>query len=301
MYKKMLVPLDGSQMSKALLTYAKELANKLDMDVSLLHLYSSEEQESASMRRIYIERAADSIRDQLGEAREKINARIPDVRGEIIEGYAAEGILRYAEENDVDLILISTHGRSGVRPLEWAFGSVAEKVLRRSKVPVWLVRAGVTEEAIYKRWPKRTVLVPLDGSELAEQVLPHVEALAIKWGADLMNITLFVVSESMLLPSYYPLEWPLSWDDHLVKSKKINEEYAARIEKRLRAAGLTVHSEVVAGKAADQIVDYTERRKCDLIALTTHGRSGLSRWAYGSVSEKVMRRVTSQVLLVRSS
>ena len=65
---------------------------------------------------------------------------------------------------------MATHGRSGIR--RWIMGSVADKVLRASKVPVWLVRAGIPEEIVYVKWPKITVLVPLDGSELAESLLP---------------------------------------------------------------------------------------------------------------------------------
>ena len=112
------------------------------------------------------------------------------MRGELAIGYPAEEILRYTEENDVDLIMMASHGLSGVR--RWVLGSVADKVLRASGVPVWLVRAGVTEEIAYDKWPSKTILVPLDGSELAEAVLPHAEAVAKQRGAEIIEIVLLV-------------------------------------------------------------------------------------------------------------
>jgi nucleotide-binding universal stress UspA family protein len=301
MYRKVLVPLDGSELAEVVFVYAKELAGRLGLDLVLLHVYSPDEAASVPMRRAYVERAAEIIKRQSEEAREKAGikpgVKAVNVRGELAPGYPAEEILRYADENGIDLILMATHGRSGVK--RWTVGSVADKVLRASKVPVWLIRAGIPQEIVYDKWPTRTILVLLDGSELAETVLPHVEAVAKQRGAELVDVILLSVCEPSLLPSYYPAAMPLNWDDHVARCKRSNGEYLAKIEKRLKEAGLRVRSEVLVGKPAEAIVDYVSKNPVNLIVMSTHGRSGPSRWVLGSVAEKVLLGVSSPILLVR--
>jgi len=307
MYKKMLVPLDGSELAEVAFVYAKELAGRLDLDVILLHVYRPEECELVPMRRAYVERAAEIIRRQSEEVRQstgtKPEGKALAAQGELAVGYPAEEILRYADEHDIDLILMATHGHSGIR--RWAVGSVADKVLRASKVPVWLVRARVPEEIVYDKWPRRTMLVPLDGSELAESVLPHVEALSKQRGAELVDVVLLQVCEHPVIPSDYPPTMPLSWEEHveqeMAKCQRASKQYLGGVEKRLKDVGLRVRSEVLVGNPADEIVDYANKNQLDLIVLATHGHSGLTRWAFGSVAEKVLVGVSSPILMVRIS
>ncbi len=311
MYKRMLVPLDGSELAEVVFTYAKELAARLGLDVTLLHVYSPTEQELAPMHRSYIERAAEIVRLHSEEVQKKSGiqpgSKEVETRGELAVGYPAEQILSYADENDIDLILMATHGRSGIR--RWTIGSVADKVLRASKVPVWLVRAGIPEEVVYDKWPRKTILVPLDGSELAESVLPHVEAVAKQRGAELVDVILLRVCEPPIISSDYPETiMRLSWEEHVEQQmawcKGASEKYLAGVEKRLKDVGLKVRSEVLVGKPpignpADEIIDYANRNPFNLIVMATHGRSGISRWAYGSVAAKVLLGVSSPLFLVR--
>jgi len=310
MYKRMLVPLDGSELAEVVFSYAKELAGRLDLDVILFHVYGSDERELVPLHRAYVERAAEIIRRQSEEVRERTGiqpgGKAVEARGELAVGYPAEEILRYADKNKIDLILMATHGRSGIKC--WAMGGVADKVLRMSKVPVWLVRAGIPEEIVYDKWPTRTILVPLDGSKLAESVLPHVEALAKQRGAELVDVVLLRVCEQPVIPSDYPPAMPLSWEEHvekeMVKARRVSEQYLTGVEKRLKDAGLRARSEVLVDKTpwaspADEIIDYANRNPFNLIVMATHGRSGLSRWAYGSVAEKVLLGASSPILVVR--
>lgn len=311
MYKKMLVPLDGSELAEVVFAYAKELAGRLSLDVTLLHVCSPTEQELAPMHRSYTEHMAGIVKLQVEAIQKKVGiqpgGKAVEVRGELVVGYPAEEILSYADENDIDLILMSTHGRSGIR--RWAMGSVADKVLRASKVPVWLVRAGIPEEVVYDKWPSRTILVPLDGSELAESVLPHVEAVAKQRGAEIVDVILLRVCEPPIISSDYPEAiMPLSWEEHVEQQmalcKRASEKYLARAEKQLKDAGLKVRSETLVGKPplgnpANEIIDYANRNPFNLIVMATHGRSGISRWAYGSVAARVLLGVSSPLFLVR--
>ena len=306
MYKRMLVPLDGSELAEVVFDYVEELAGRLDLDLILLHVSGPREHDLLSMHRAYIERAADIVERQSIEVQEKARTepggKTLEVRGELAVGHAAEEILRYADENSVDIILLATHGRSGVK--RWAMGSVADKVLRASKVPVWLVRAGIPEEIVHDKWLKRTMLVPLDGSKLAESVLPHVEALAKQCGDELCDVVLLRVCEPSVISADYPEAiMELSWEEHVEQEKawykRAAERYLAEVEKRLSDAGLRVRSEVLLGRPIDEIIEYAHINPINLIILATHGRTGVIRWAYGQVADKVLQRSTSPIFLVR--
>lgn len=308
MYKRMLIPLDGSELAEVVFTYAKELAGRLDIEVILFLVLVPALREFIPMHRAYIQQAAETIRRQSREVQKRSGlqpgGKAIKVRGELTEGYPAEEILRYADENAVDLILIATHGRSGIK--RWTMGNVADKVLRAAKIPVLLVRAGIPDETVYDKWPKITLLVPLDGSELAETVLPHVKTLAKQRGTEPMNITLLRVCEPPAPPSYYapelsgvPLNWGEYMDKEVARCQRVANEYLAGVEKQLKDIGISLRSKVLVGKAADAIVDYANKNPFNLIVMTTHGRSGLSRWVYGSIAENILQGVSSPVFLVK--
>jgi len=307
MYRKMLVPLDGSKLAEVVFTYAKELAGRLDTNVILLHVYGPEESALAPMHRAYVEHAAEVVKRESAEVQRRTGApaggKPIEAKGELAVGDPAEEILSYAEKNDIDLILMATHGRSGVR--RWVMGSVADKVLRASKVPVWLVRAGVPQEVIYDQWPRINVLVPLDGSELAASVLPHAEALAKQRGTERVDVVILRVCEPPVIPSDYPSDLPLNWEEHVeqqtAKSERACGLYLDGVEELVKALGLNVRSEVLLGNPAEEIINYANKNPFNLIILSTHGRSGVGRWAYGSVADKVLQGVSSPILLIRPS
>jgi nucleotide-binding universal stress UspA family protein len=154
----------------------------------------------------------------------------------------------------------------------------------------------------------KKILVPLDGSELAECVFPHVEAIAK--GCGVQNVVFLRVIE--------PLHWvvgpayiPVGADDGTGLSQKdINriaseeevaaESYLGQLVSRTKYNGVTVQSEVTMGKAAESITEYATQYEIDLIIIATHGRSGISRWAYGSVADKVLRISRVPVLMIKA-
>jgi nucleotide-binding universal stress UspA family protein len=305
LYKRMLVPLDGSDFAEAILKYAKNLAcNLKGIEVDLLHVYSPDERGLVPKHRAYIEWAADAIRSyprMISKEDRKVACHI-NVRSELAAGRPAEEILHYADKNNIDLILMATHGRSGIS--RWAMGSVAYKVLRLAKVPVWLVRDGIPNDIIEDELAERKILVPLDGSKLAESVLPYVESLAKQWADGKVELVLFRAYQPPVVSADYPSDMPLSWEEHVeleaAKCKLVVGPYLSGIEKRFQDAGLEVKKEAPLGKPEEEIINYAKNNKVSLIAMITHGRSGISRWAYGSVAEEVMLRAYTPVLLVRA-
>jgi nucleotide-binding universal stress UspA family protein len=306
MYERMLVPLDRSELAEVVIPYAKELAGRLDLDVTLLHVAPPEEEDSLAMHRQYLEQVAETLHGQSHDVQRKTGtggaAKEIHVHAELAVGHAAEEILKHSVENRADLILMATHGRSGIR--RWVLGSVADKTLRASTVPVWLVRAGIREEIIHEEWLKRTMVVPLDGSQLGESVLPHVEALARQRGTGPVNVILLAVCERPFITADYPeASMSLTWDEHV---KYVNEHFRhvcerslAGPQERLEKAGINVRSEVLLGSAAHEIIEFDRKRHPTLIVMATHGRSGVSRWAYGSVADKVLHGSESPILLIR--
>ena len=319
MYRKMLVPLDGSELAEVVFTYAKELAGRLDLDIILLQV-ARRANDTMPMRQAYIEHAVETIRQQSHDVQQETTGKQAgepiEVRGEVVVGYAAEEIIRIADENKVDLILMATHGRSGIR--RWTMGSVADKILRAASMPVWLVRAGIPDEIVYDQWPRTTILVLLDGSERAEAALPYAETLAKQRGTEQVDVVLLRVCEPLPTSVYYLSEPGVNYgtlepdaltsqtnlqkhlNELMTKNTQVAEEYLANIEKRLRNNNISVRSEVLEGRADEVIVEYANTNPFNLIVMSTHPRSGLRRLVYGRLTENVLHGVNSPILLIKT-
>jgi nucleotide-binding universal stress UspA family protein len=306
MYRRMLVPTDGSELAEGALAYAAQVAGRMGLEVLLLNVIGPEEHEQYPMHQAYIQDAAEALARQMKDALHKAGVskgRRPPVRCEVAIGHAAEEILHCADRSGTDFILMATHGRSGIR--RWAMGSVADKVLRASVAPVWLIRAGLPNRVVYDTSPVTSILVPLDGSELAAAAVPYAEALAEQRDATQVEVVLLSVCRIGPIPDYYPSVVASNWGDHIDECRRAADQYLAGLGKSLEGKGLRVRWEVLlgmpdAGNPADAIVEYANRNRCDLIVMSTHGRSGLSRWALGSVADRIVQGASEPVFLIRS-
>jgi len=146
-----------------------------------------------------------------------------------------------------------------------------------------------------------TVLVTLDGSKLSESVIPVVIKLA--QGGGVREVVLLRVCEPVSVPADYPAS-EATWEKHIeqitARAKEQCTVYLANAAQLIKSQGISTRTETVFGKPADEIVGYAETHKVDLIAIASHGRSGPSRWAFGSVADKVLRSTTTPILLVRA-
>jgi len=314
MYRKILVPLDGSEMANVALNYAGGAISQMGgVELNLLHIYNPGESGLAAMHRAYIERSIETVNSRIEEMRQKagmpMNAGGVSVRGESLMGYPVETINEYISSNGIDLILMPTHGRSGLNRL--VMGSVANEVLLASEAPVWLVRAGISREALDRRLPIRQILVPLDGSKLAESVLPHVEKLAKQCGAGQVEVVLLRVCEPTLVESGYPpvkvpgirsimsADWEEPRRKEMLREMSATRAYLYKAGERLKGKGLNVRTDILTGDPALKIIDYLGKNIFSVIAMATHGRSGIGRLAYGSVAEQIMLKASTPFFLVR--
>ena len=139
----------------------------------------------------------------------------------------------------------------------------------------------------------KKILVPLDGSALAECVLPHVKAIGVGCGVE--KVVLLRVVEPI------PVETPATIDFEAVQKAgvKAAEKYLAKTKTKLSKKGLNIETKVLTGRPAEIISEFAQRNKVDLVAIATHGRSGISRWIFGSVADKLVRSCSVPVLLIR--
>ncbi|UCE97926.1 MAG: universal stress protein [Dehalococcoidia bacterium] len=308
MFKKILVPLDGSRLAEEVICpYVIELSVSLDLDVIILHVCSPGEQAFNTMHKAYVDQIAETIANQAKEVQLKTalkkKAKTIIIKGEITIGYPAEQILSYAEKYKFDFILMATHGYSGIK--KWSISSVADKVLRSSKIPVLLVRTEITQEITYDKWPHIKLLIPLDSSKLAESVLPYVEKLAKQRCDKELDVVLMAVCEQYSIPSELSEASQMyGWKEYVnhmtSELKKMYKQYLTGVEKNLTDSGLRVKSKILLGKAAQRINEFAIKEPFCLTVLATHGRTGYVSSDYGDVTNKVIREGVSPIFLVRT-
>jgi nucleotide-binding universal stress UspA family protein len=143
------------------------------------------------------------------------------------------------------------------------------------------------------------IMVPLDGSELAECVFPHVKAFIERCRVSDVVFVRVVEPTVILGHGDYPIS-PEVLEEMESAQKSAAKEYLGQVVDRFQHEGLALHSEVLFGRAADSLADYTEKNDVDLIVIATHGRSGVTRWVRGSVADKVLRFSNVPVLMVRA-
>jgi len=300
-FRSILVPLDGSPFAEQALPLARELAratrSKLRLvlvhelpgppvDVASARLYTSIEVAVRKSERAYLQGVAARLRE----------ASPTRVHTALLGGPIGPALATYVEEIGADLIVMSTHGRGPFRRF-W-LGSVADHLVRTAEVPVLLVRP--SEEATGQAPPPviQEILVPLDGSPLAEAALGPASAVAGALGAGLL---LLQVVQPIVLMTDPPLAVPTGYDDRLTTIRRREaQDYLDSLRDKLGAQGLRVSTAaVVGGPLAPTILELAGPDRVGLIAIATHGRGGLRRLALGSVADKLVRGADQPVLVVR--
>lgn len=298
MFKYILVPLDGSRLSEGVIPYARQLALGLQLPITLAHVVRPDRIVARSDRPPTLEQlsqwATDEASALLWPMAASLRAQGVSVDTRVLFGRAAEALLDCSAEGEGCLVAMATHGRSGVG--RWMLGSVTDKVLHHTTDPMLLVRPP-EEPAPAGAESLGSLLVPLDSSALAESILPQAETVAR--GLELKIILAQVVpsvSDLHLGPDsdYYP--YP---SDILEQAQEVAEEYLRTVAQGLVSRGLPVETRVLHGQPAGAIIDLAHETPDSVIAMCTHGRSGLTRWLMGSVADKVVRSSSRPVLLMR--
>jgi nucleotide-binding universal stress UspA family protein len=290
-YRKILVPLDGSELSERAVAPASIIANAMTARVIFLQVIEPLPLNIDPFQPV-IAKEQDKARQYLKSVQSRISLLPVDSEFAIDSGsVAAEAILNCALQNDVDLVVMSCQGRSGFNRRKR--GSVAEKVLRGVSCDTLIIRA----QANVDLFSRNRILVPLDGSPLAEMSLEPAIAIAKAVSAELvfLRVTKLVYGTVgpviTLKKRHYAVE----------KRKRIGAEtYLQQVQASLSEQTVPCKTVVVTSDTvAETIIDLASEQKVDLIVMSTHGRSGLGRWIRGSVAEEVLRGANCATLVIR--
>jgi nucleotide-binding universal stress UspA family protein len=299
-----MVPLDGSRLAEQALPMACALADgagarlrlvlvhqppSLPLEPASATLYSSAESTIHKGELKYLQKIRGGLRQ---------DGRV--VSAATVSGPIASTLIEHAREIEADLIVMATHGRGPVQRL-W-LGSVADAMVRSTQVPVLLVRPSEEGSGRVAVDQIQWILVPLDGSALAEQALDPAVALARACGAeiDLVQVVrpvLLAVNPPMIAPSLVPSAYDQGLTD-IARTQA--QDYLHDIAERHRKGGLVMSAAACVGwDPVETLLELARPPRYGLIALATHGRGGLRRLAMGSVADKLVRAAEVPVLVCR--
>ena len=300
MYKVIMVPTDGTGFDREAIRVALRIAERSDAKVRLVRVLATASFFGMAATAEGTAIAAEVVHSERDRALSELYALAAECRAtsraditvDLHAGPVGDVLQGYARRNDVDLIVISTHGRSGISRL--SLGSVTDSLIRHTTIPVLVVKPPTSYLNPQVIEAFKRIVVPLDGSMLAEQILPRVLALAKLEEAE---ITLL----NVLIPQSYAqreivdpnLPW---WDKDIAHA----QTYLFRVAGRLRRNGVAVTTDIVIGEnVASAIGDFAGRERADLIAIATHGRGGLARMLRGSVADAVMHSSRLSMLVFK--
>jgi nucleotide-binding universal stress UspA family protein len=300
MYRTIMVPTDGSGFDREAIRVALRIAERTDAKVRLVRVLATGSFFGMAAVAEGTAVAAEVVKSERDTALSELYAlaaecrvtSTADIAVDLHAGPVADVLEGYARRNDIDLIVISTHGRSGISRL--SLGSITDSLIRHTTIPVLVVKPPTSYLNPQVSEAFKRIIVPLDGSTLAEQILPRVMMLAKLEDAE---ITLLHV----LIPQSYSqkeiVDPALPWWD---KDISLAQAYLLRIAGRLRRNGVPVTTDIVIGEnVASAIGDFASRERADLIAIATHGRGGLARMLRGSVADAVMHSARVSMLVFK--
>jgi nucleotide-binding universal stress UspA family protein len=285
---QIVVPLDGSLLAERALPLAATLAGKLGDELRLMETVNLPVEEA--LMGPWAELEAGSGEYLTLEADRLARERGIGVTTVTRLGPPAPFIVREASSPDACCIVMTTHGREGLRRA--VLGSVAEHVLREAPVPVFLLPAAAEgcENAPIKR-----IAVALDGSSLAELILEPVARLARRLEAAVTLVRLYIEPEGAIFDGNGSMV--RSIDQEIQRIELLAEEFMAPLAERFRSFGVDAdYSGAIGSHPAEAILRLAAAARADLIAMATHGRSGLDRLRHGSVTEDVLRHSHLPVL-----
>jgi nucleotide-binding universal stress UspA family protein len=279
MIDAVIVALDGSKLAEQALPLAKQIAEHLGARLSLLQVIPpdapAEQRDEAAA---YLEETA---RELLIPT--QVMVRI---------GKPAEEIIASAVDAPESIIVMMTHGRGGLGRL--LYGSVADRVVRDSRVPVLLIRAGLVPSATE---PLKSILVPLDGSAYAETALPQAIELARAFNAELWLARVAVAN--MAVGGPLATRSLAEGYQHAVREAGA---YLDAVAERLKDTGVRLYTKQLAGFAEDEILSFERQAAIDLVVIATRARAiGLSGLGIQSLAQEMLRHGVSPVLMIRSA
>jgi nucleotide-binding universal stress UspA family protein len=300
MYQSIVVPLDGSTAAEHALPWALSLAQQEGVALHLVRVHIP-----PAPVMVGAELAADmgmdsEIRSVESKYLEDLANRLTgittiQVRHSLLDGTVADAIQSYAAGEKAGLIVMTTHGR-GAFARFW-LGSVADTVIRDSKVPTLLVRPNEEQAADLTVRPFiHRIIIPLDGSPLAERILEPAIKLGTAVGAEYALVLVLEGADNLEALGHKKVRLPEGWFPEATRTEA--EMYLEKVARQIGGDSKVVRTAIIQrGPAAGAILEYAKTQSHPIIALATHGRSGIKRLLLGSVADKIVRGTTMPVLV----
>ena len=299
MYRTILVPLDGSPFGERAIPLALRIARHTGAALELAHVHEHVTyggMAPAADRRLDAD-VKQGMRKELEALRDRLAAKVGlPVTASFLEGEVVPALQAHVESRGIDLVVMTTHGRGGVSRA-W-LGSVADGLVRRLHIPVVFARPRTAGRGGVDAPPVRRVVVPLDGSPFAEEVLER--ALRLGTPNRTEYLLLRVVTPIPAVPLPYPGGDTPVHESELEWQEQEAERYLTAVAERVRRPGVPVNVRVVThAQPARAILDVARELDADLIALSAHGHGTLGRLLLGSVADKVIRGAAVPTLVYR--
>lgn len=297
MLEHILLPLDGSALAERVLPHAVALTKAFDSKLTLLRVVFQDDDVDShgivnpmdwQMRKTEAEAYLKSVQKRLEEI--EIDSKI-----KIVEGKPAHQIIEFARNQEASIIILSSHGRSGVS--EWNINSTVQKVLLRALMPVMIVRAYQEAHQELTGLKYKNLLLPLDGSKRAECILPLAESISAAQDSKLFLT--HIIEEPCL-----PCQTPLSDDEKAVieKLNQINiresEKYLVHIKEQIKEENV----ETILDRSQKPTIalhDIIDREQIDLVLLSAHGYTGENRWPYGKIALNFIAFGTTPLIIIQ--
>lgn len=298
MYRNILLPTDFSPCADAALHQAVTIAERFQGTVTMLHVVAVHESDPSKIKTLIADSSL-SYDKIITTAEEMLHTKDGMIETPVlIEKVLLRGIsptseiLSYAAEHHPDLIVMGTHGRTGIRRL--IMGSVAEKIIRLSDSPVMTVRCG--SDGKPQGYPNyRSILLPVDFSKASTNALWTASEIARKYGS---RLTLLHVTEAPEFRGY--LEGDDLDDEELTNSQiEEAEKTLADLLSKAPLDGIEVYTRVIFGRPGRKIVEFAHKEDIDLILIPSHGKSGFEKLLMGSNVNKVVHRADCPVLVLK--
>ncbi|MEO8910659.1 MAG: universal stress protein [Gemmatimonadaceae bacterium] len=298
MYTNILVPTDCSGFDREAIRVALRIARQNEAKVSLVRVLTTGGMFGMAPSPDGVALSVEAMREEQDKALAELYALAAECRNEddiivtvsLETGPVRDALEAYAKRNAVDLVVISSHGRSGIS--RFSLGSVTDSLIRHTTIPVLVVKQPSSYLNPQVGEAFRRIVVPLDGSALAEQILAPVMTLS---GLDDAEIRLLYILKPQPVDENYSADRSLPWWE---KDVAAAQSYLFASAEALRRKGFAVTTDVIIGEnVAEEITAYAGREKADLIAIATHGRGGWSRLLRGSVGDAVTRAARTCILV----
>lgn len=299
---RILVPLDGSSLAATALAHAIGFSLTPDTYITLLRVVErTTAQQSVDPLDWHLQRS--EAQAYLEQTRELLNAQWQEMLPEppevvLLEGNAADRIVEYAQNAGMDFIVFASHGRGGFTG--WNMSSVASKIAVRAVTSMLLVRPSLDAVAQYEGALQpvryRRIVVPLDGSQRAEHVLPLASTLAERHGAEL--ILLHVVAKPELIQRMPLTEDEIALVDKVVmRNQRQASDYFAQLGSRIAVRPET--TVLVEEDATGALHQFINEKEADLVVLSAHGHTGRQQWAFGSLVTSFLTHGTTSLLIMQ--